>query len=175
MLVLFLLSRGRTSNFLLLMLCRRPYMVRNDSLDVKDTTYNLVINHCVIFKRSSPTRIKVFNTTSMNNKIKVDLLSSIPKLIFDPRSLSSKDKDCQDLQHLKHCIYSIMRLSRSNGSTFDNDAKSCYDRIEMLFPSILAQRLGMSAKDYSLLLSTLEKIISHKTMYGLFDATYQST
>ena len=62
------------------------------------------------------------------------------------QSGSWKRKDCQDVQLLKHCIFSYVRLSRAHGSTFDNDAKSCFDRIVMLFPSILAQRLGMPAK-----------------------------
>ena len=89
---------------------------------------------------------------------------------------SRKHKDCQDVQHFKHCIYSIVRLSRASGSTFDNDAKSCFDRIVMLFPSILAQRLGMTKNACRLFLSTLENIeYRTKTAHGISDATYSTT
>ena len=87
-----------------------------------------------------------------------------------------KHKDCQDVQHFKHCIYSIVRLSRASGSTFVNDAKSCFDRIVMLFPSILAQRLGMTENACRLFLKTLENIeYRTKTAHGISDATYSTT
>ena len=89
---------------------------------------------------------------------------------------SRKHKDCQDVQLLKHCIFSIVRLSRAHGSTFDNDAKSCFDRIVMLFPSILSQRLGMPAKVCNLLLTTLSQTqYKTKTTHGVSKGSYSTT
>ena len=94
----------------------------------------------------------------------------------EEQSGSRKQKDCQDVQHFKHCIYSIVRLTKAQGSTFDNDAKSCFDRIVMLLPSILSQRLGMPAKACQLFLATLEKIKYHtKTIHGISEATYSTS
>ena len=94
----------------------------------------------------------------------------------EEQSGSRKKKDCQDVQLLKHLVYSIVRLTRANGSTFDNDAKSCYDRIVMLFPSLLAQRLGMPSRACNLLLLTLANIKYHtKTAFGISSMTYTTT
>lgn len=94
----------------------------------------------------------------------------------EEQSGSRKNKDCQDVQLLKHCIFSCVRLSRSNGSTFDNDAKSCFDRIVMILPSILAQRLGMSPKVCDLFLATLSQIHYHtKTIHGISAESYSTT
>jgi hypothetical protein len=72
--------------------------------------------------------------------------------------------------------YSTMRLSKSNGTTFDNDAKSCYDRIVLLFASLASQRIGMPAKACELLLSTLSQVkYRTRTIHRVSDSTYHTT
>lgn len=94
----------------------------------------------------------------------------------EEQSGSRKHKDCQDVQLLKHCIFSCVRLSHANGSTFDNDAKSCFDRIVMILPSILAQRLGMPANVCQLFLTILAQTHYHtKTIHGISEQSYTST
>jgi hypothetical protein len=44
---------------------------------------------------------------------------------------SRPDRRTQDLLLQKHLVYSIWRLGKINGTSFDNDAKSCFDRIIM--------------------------------------------
>ena len=98
------------------------------------------------------------------------------KQLGEEQSGSRKNKDCQDVQHLKHCIFSIVRLSRAHGSTFDNDAKSCFDRIVMLLPSILAQRLGMPPQVCDLFLTTLSQIhYKTKTIHGISETSYTTS
>jgi hypothetical protein len=94
----------------------------------------------------------------------------------DEQSGARKHKQCPDVLLLKHLTYSTMRLSKSNGTTFDNDAKSCYDRIVMLFASLASQRIGMPAKACELLLSTLSKVkYRTRTIHGVSDSTYHTT
>jgi hypothetical protein len=81
----------------------------------------------------------------------------------------------QELLLTKHLHYAILRLSRQNGSSFDNDAKSCFDRIVMPVASLAAQQLGMPTKACEVFLSTLSKIKYHvKTAYGISERSYSS-
>jgi hypothetical protein len=50
-----------------------------------------------------------------------------------------------------------MRLTRTDGGTFDNDAKACYDRITPSMTSVCAQRLGMKQVNVGLHARTLEQ------------------
>jgi hypothetical protein len=94
----------------------------------------------------------------------------------EEQSGGRKGKRCQDVLLFKHMVYSILRLSRSNGSTFDNDAKSCYDRIVMLGASLMAQRIGMDTEVLELFLKMLEEVkYLAKTIYGVSQLSYQSS
>jgi hypothetical protein len=94
----------------------------------------------------------------------------------EEQSGGRKGKRCQDVLLFKHLVYSILRLSKSNGSTFDNDAKSCYDRIVMLGASLMAQRIGMDKEVVELFLTMLEEVKYHaKTVYGISELSYQSS
>jgi hypothetical protein len=94
----------------------------------------------------------------------------------EEQSGGRKGKRCQDVLLFKHLVYSILRLSKSNGSTFDNDAKSCYDRIVMLGASLMAQRIGMDKEVLELFLKMLEEVKYHaKTVYGVSNQFYQSS
>ena len=53
--------------------------------------------------------------------------------------------DCSAHDALMHKILSdkVTRLTRTSFTTFDNDSKSCYDRIVMIFALILCQKHGV--------------------------------
>jgi hypothetical protein len=94
----------------------------------------------------------------------------------EEQSGARKHHDCQDVQQIKHILYSIIRLTHANGSTFDNDAKSCYDRIVMLVPAIIAQRLGVP--EY--VCRTFLEVLAHtkyytKTIFGVSKAFHCTT
>jgi hypothetical protein len=93
---------------------------------------------------------------------------------FGPeQSGARKNKQCQDVLVFKHLTYSILRLSKSHGATFDNDAKSCYDRIVMLLASLASQRLGMPPRACELFLETLNQTKYHaKTSHGISSLHY---
>lgn len=77
---------------------------------------------------------------------------------------------------LKRLTYDLSRILRSNLGTFDNDAKSCYDRIINSIAMIAAQRLGMSAEAIAVHAGVLWAMqYSIKTMYGVSEGYYQST
>jgi hypothetical protein len=77
---------------------------------------------------------------------------------------------------LKHATYSIGRLSVTNYASVDNDAKSCFDRIVMLFASLVSQRLGMDEKACALFLKTLDSAkYQVKTRNGVSEGFYCST
>jgi hypothetical protein len=72
--------------------------------------------------------------------------------------------------------YSICRLTLTDYATFDNDAKSCFDRIVMLPVSLIAQRLGMHPKACELFIKTLRSVRYHvKTKMGISDGFYTTT
>jgi hypothetical protein len=94
----------------------------------------------------------------------------------EEQSGSRKNKQCPDVLLLKHLTYSILRLSKRNGTTFDNDAKSCYDRIVMLLASLASQRLGMPAKACKTFLTLLSQVqYKTRTSHGISDSTYGTT
>ena len=94
----------------------------------------------------------------------------------DEQGGSRKDRRAQDILLFKHLAYSVVRLTKTNCATFDNDAKSCYDRIVMLFASLCSQRLGMDPKACELFLKTLESARYHvKTNLGISKEFYASS
>jgi hypothetical protein len=44
----------------------------------------------------------------------------------------------------KHFTYLLMHLTKTDGATFDNDAKACFDRIIPALTNLRSQQLGMS-------------------------------
>jgi hypothetical protein len=97
-------------------------------------------------------------------------------LLGDEQSGSRADRSAIDVLVLKQCLYSIMRLARRNGASFDNDAKSCYDRIVMLVASLCSQKMGMPKEACELFLKTLDKVRYHiKTKTGISDESYGTT
>jgi hypothetical protein len=74
------------------------------------------------------------------------------------QSGSRPGKKCQDVVIFKHMIYLVLRLTRFDGITFDNDAKFCFDRIVLAAASLIVQRLGMSKDVMELFIDTLSKV-----------------
>lgn len=94
----------------------------------------------------------------------------------EEQSGSRPGKKCQDVVIFKHMIYSILRLTKTDGITFDNDAKSCFDRIVLVVASLITQRLGMSQDTLELFIETLSSVKYYaKTYYGLSQLPYYST
>lgn len=94
----------------------------------------------------------------------------------DGQGGSRPSRRTQELLLIKHLKYATLRLSKMNGSSFDNDAKSCFDRIVMPVASIAAQQLGMPPAACEIFLSTLSKIRYHvKTVYGISEESYSTT
>ena len=56
---------------------------------------------------------------------------------------SRQNRAANDAVLLKRLTYDLSRILRSNLGTFDNDAKSCYDRIINSIAMLAAKRLGM--------------------------------
>jgi hypothetical protein len=86
------------------------------------------------------------------------------------------DRKATDTLMDKLLRYSIGRLTLTDYATFDNDAKSCFDRIVMLPVSLIAQRLGMHPKACELFIKTLRAVRYHvKTQMGISDGFYTTT
>ena len=72
--------------------------------------------------------------------------------------------------------YEVARLTRTPLATFDNDAKSCYDRIVMTFALMLCQKHGVPQSVCMMAaVSLLLAEYSIKTKYGVSTGTYSST
>jgi hypothetical protein len=83
---------------------------------------------------------------------------------------SRKKRTANDAVLLKRLTYDLTRLLRTNLGTFDNDAKSCYDRVINGLAMIAARRLGMP----ELVIQTHAGVLAHmkysiKTSYGVSD------
>jgi hypothetical protein len=98
------------------------------------------------------------------------------QMLNDGQGGSRPGRRAQEQVVQKHSIYSILRMSQTNGSSFDNDAKSCYDRIVMPLASLCSQQIGMPANSCELFLKTLKSMRYHvKTKYGISEESYTST
>ena len=94
----------------------------------------------------------------------------------DDQGGSRSDRKAQDILLFKHILYSVVRLTKTDCSSFDNDAKSCYDRIVMLIASLCSQRVGMEPRACELFLRTLDKTKYHvKTQLGISEGSYSTT
>ena len=77
---------------------------------------------------------------------------------------------------LKLLSYEICRFTRTPFASFDNDAKSCYDRIVISMAMLLCQRLGMPLPPclmVALCLSHARYYI--KTKFGISEAYYYTS
>jgi hypothetical protein len=80
---------------------------------------------------------------------------------------SRADRQTGEISLYKHFMYSISRTTITDLASFDNDAKSCYDRIVMTVASLAAQRIGITQSACELLIKTLQSHKHHiSTHYG---------
>jgi hypothetical protein len=83
---------------------------------------------------------------------------------------SWKGRSAEDTALLKHITYDLMCITRSDGATFDNDARACYDRIIPNLMSLCGQQLGLPrhiTQAHATLL--LNALYSLKTTLGVTD------
>ncbi len=97
------------------------------------------------------------------------------KLFGEARQGSRKKRTVNDDVLLKRLTYDLSRLLRSNMGTFDNNAKSCYDRVINGLAMIAACHLGMpklAIRTHAGVLSWMKYHI--KTSYGVSKVFIQS-
>ena len=86
---------------------------------------------------------------------------------------SRKDRSAEEVHLLKHVLYGITRITQTNAASFDNDAKSCFDRIVPLLVSLICQRYGMEAKACELLLKVWYHSRYHaRTQHGVSESSF---
>ena len=86
---------------------------------------------------------------------------------------SRKDRSAEEVHLLKHILYGIIRVTKTNAASFDNDAKSCFDRIVPLLVSLICQRYGMDRHPCELLLKVWYHSRYHvKTQHGISDGSF---
>ncbi len=112
--------------------------------------------------------------------------------IFWARRLAQQGEDCWQLAEaqqgsrsgrkandsvlLKQLTYDLTRQQRSNLGTFDNDVKSCYDRIINGIAMIAAQCLGMPTSVVATYAGTLARMqYMNKSAFGVSDGYIQSS
>jgi hypothetical protein len=89
---------------------------------------------------------------------------------------SRKGRMATDVLVQKHMTYSIAAMTHTDMITFDNDAKSCYDRIVLLPAMLRSRQLGMPPEPCKLLVKFLEQAQYHvKTRLGVSENWYSST
>ena len=87
-----------------------------------------------------------------------------------------KGRSAEECLLLKNFTYIMMRLTRTPGATFDNDAKACFDRIIMALAALRSRHLGVPTATCTMLTSLLEQVAYKiKTTIGISDDTYTST
>jgi predicted transcriptional regulator len=85
-------------------------------------------------------------------------------------------KTCIELVILKQLTYETSHHTRTNLTTFDNDAKACYDRIVMNYALQRSRQLGIPTTAAKTLGETLQKSkYTIKTSVLTSTTTYQST
>ena len=88
---------------------------------------------------------------------------------------SRPNRAANDAVLLKRLTYNLSCILRSNLGTFDNDAKSCCDRIINSIAMLAAKRLGMPDSAIATHAGILRALkYSVKTMFGISDGYYQS-
>jgi hypothetical protein len=88
---------------------------------------------------------------------------------------SRKGRKANDAVLLKRLTYDMTRIQRSNLGTFDNDAKSCYDRIINSLAMLSAQRIGMPhtpIATHAGVLASMRYVV--KTAFGVSESYIQS-
>jgi hypothetical protein len=83
------------------------------------------------------------------------------RALDDQQFGSRKGRSAEEVALLKHATYELMKITRTNGGTFDNDAKACYNRIIPNLMSLCGQRLGLSEQSMKLHTEVLRRARYH--------------
>ena len=76
----------------------------------------------------------------------------------------------------KKLTYDIIRQTKTMATSFDNNAKGCYDFIVPPHTIMACQRLGLPKKAAKMITTVLQKTkYLLKTAHGIAQTTYQST
>lgn len=82
---------------------------------------------------------------------------------------------CSDVVLLKHFTYLFSHLTKTTLGTFDNDAKSCYDRIIVSLAMLISRIMGMSRNATETHAEFLRQAEYHlKTKLGVSDECYSN-
>jgi len=82
---------------------------------------------------------------------------------------------CSDVVLLKHFTYLFSHLTKTTLGTFDNDAKSCYDRIIVSLAMLISRIMGMSRNASETHAEFLRQAEYHlKTKLGVSDEFYSN-
>ena len=65
------------------------------------------------------------------------------QVLSDAQHGSRKGRSTDTLLIIKHLTYSLWRVTQTNGMSFDNDARACYDRIVMNLANLITQHIGL--------------------------------
>jgi hypothetical protein len=95
----------------------------------------------------------------------------------DEQEWSSRTGRCANtVVLLKHLTYEMMHLTKTDGGTFDNDAKACFDRIIPALTNLRSRQLGVPASachTHAELLRMASYVV--KTQAGISDQSYSSS
>lgn len=85
----------------------------------------------------------------------------------DENAGGRKGRSAEEIHLLKQLLYSTIRLTRTSAISFDNDAKSCFDRIVIALLNIILQQHGNTDKSCEILAKTLQEVEYYiKTDHG---------
>jgi hypothetical protein len=88
---------------------------------------------------------------------------------------SRSGRMCSDVVLLKHFTYLMSHMTKTTLGTFDNDAKSCYDRIVVNLAMLISRTMGMTRDAAGLHAEFLRQAEYHlKTQMGITDEFYSN-
>ncbi|KAL7572600.1 hypothetical protein ACA910_010358 [Epithemia clementina (nom. ined.)] len=89
---------------------------------------------------------------------------------------SCQGRQCIDVVTLKQLTYKLSRVTRTDLITFDNDAKSCYDRIVMAYALLRCQQCGLPPSAAQAFGKFLDRACYYlKTKLGVLEEFYTNT
>ena len=98
------------------------------------------------------------------------------RLLHDSQYGSRPGRHALGAVFMKLLSYEICRITRTPLASFDNDAKSCYDRIIIAMAMLLCQRAGMPVQACLMAAICLQQAQYYvKTKFGISTSFYRST
>ena len=85
--------------------------------------------------------------------------------LHDAQHGSRKGRGTDTLLIMKHFTYALFRMTQTNGMSFDNGAKACYERIVMNLALLASQQLGMPKFVCDWFRNVLQQVYYHIQLY----------